>query len=194
VVALGGGAALWTLSGSPDDDEETIEEDERPKPKAAESASAPPPAASPLATMQGRWWVPESGRDFVAVLSGDALEFRVAQPSQLAPQDYRQDEPRFVLRPLGGESSTFAVEDRVRPRPPQGYGFDESSRAACVAILAAVAGAPLHARWDGSRLTVEFAKIEPTEKNFTFRGKEVIDCRGLEALATSKVPGVLEKR
>jgi serine/threonine-protein kinase len=195
-VAMIGGS-IYALRGSAGGDDETAP----PRPSATASASAapppssPPPPASPLAALAGRWHVPESGRDLDAVPSGDALELRVVDPAQFAPQDYRAGEARFVLRPKAGETSVFLVEDRVRPRPPVDHAFDSAqARSTCIAIATRAGDEPLEARWDGTRLNVELAKIEPTEDNFDRDGQAVIGCRGLEDLATEKVPAVLERR
>jgi hypothetical protein len=58
-------------------------------------------------------------------------------------------------------------------------------------VWTTVAGEPLHARREGGRLSVEFAKIEPGAMNFTMEGGKVSSCVGLRDLKASKVVSVL---
>ena len=55
-------------------------------------------------------------------------------------------------------------------------------------------GKPLLAVFDGKQLSVDFAKIEPTDKNFTEVGRTVIGCRGLEKLRARRLPALLRRR
>jgi serine/threonine-protein kinase len=138
-------------------------------------------------------WV-GNGRDLEAVLSGDELEFRVTDPAQFESQGYEKGEARFALRQIPGETRVFAVEDRVRPVPP-GKGYDlAKARGTCLEIWTDANKQPLRATFDGSRLTVEFAKIEPTEANFTVTKGLVTSCIGLRKLKASKVVSSLERR
>ncbi|HVY45532.1 MAG TPA: serine/threonine protein kinase, partial [Minicystis sp.] len=147
-------------------------------------ASAPSPK-SPLEALVGPWV--GNGRDLDAVLDGDVLEFRVHTPSQFAPQDYQAGEARFALRATS-DPNVFAVEDRIRPIPPPGRTYDPRSRGTCQEIWTHVGGEPLRARWDGTRLSVDFAKIEPTVDNFVPReGKTITSCVGLNGLKQVRV-------
>ncbi|MFO0759100.1 MAG: protein kinase [Byssovorax sp.] len=153
----------------------------------ATPASASTPARPALAELAGAWVI--NGKDFDAVLTpGEVLEFRVKTPAQLAPQDYEAGEARFTLRATT-EPNVYAVEDRLRPFPPQGMTFAPGSRNSCQEAWTAVGGEPLRARFDGKRLTVDLAKIEPkTEQNFTVEGgKTVTGCRGLRETAVGRV-------
>ncbi|MEO7331334.1 MAG: protein kinase [Minicystis sp.] len=142
------------------------------------------PARSPIEQLAGPWVI--NGKDFDAVLTaGETLEFRVKTAAQFSPQDYEAGEARFVLRATT-EANVYNVEDRLRPFPPQGMSFAPASRNSCQESWTTVEGAPLKARFDGKRLTIDLAKIEPkTEANFTVEGgKTVTGCRALkEAVA-----------
>jgi serine/threonine-protein kinase len=145
--------------------------------------------ASPLAPLVGLWV--GNGRELDAVLSGDELEFRVRDPAQFAAQGYEKGEARFALRAIPGEASVFAVEDRIRPVPP-GKGYDLArARGTCLEVWTEADKQPLRATFDGARLTVEFAKIEPTEDNFTLDKGKVTSCIGLRKLPASKVVSTL---
>jgi serine/threonine-protein kinase len=162
---------------------------------AAPSASASAaPTEGPLASLAGRW-KSESGRLFDAVLVGDVLEFRIVDPAQFAPQDYVEGEPRFRLQALEGEAATFAVEDKVRPLPPARSTFDSSqARLTCQENWREAGGRPLRATFDGTRLSVEAAKIEPTQANFIRgKGNAITSCVGLGKLEASVVRTVLTR-
>lgn len=154
------------------------------------SASAPPAKPSGLAALTGTWV--GNGRELDAVMAGGDLEFRVKKPEQFAPQGYLVGEARFALRPTA-EGDVYAVEDRIRPVPPVGKSYDPRSRGTCQEVWTAVGSDPLRARYDGTRLTVEFAKIEPGPGNFTSEGAKVTSCVGLRALRASKVVSVLKR-
>jgi serine/threonine-protein kinase len=156
---------------------------------AAPSASAPRPQG--LEALSGTWV--GNGRELEAVLVGAELEFRVKKPEQFSPQNYEPGDARFVLR-ASPEPGTFSVEDRIRPVPPVGKTYDARARGTCQEVWSAVGGDPLHAHWDGARLTVEFAKIEPGPANFTIEGAKVTSCVGLRDVKASKVVSVLQKR
>jgi serine/threonine-protein kinase len=74
-----------------------------------------------------------------------------------------------------------------------GKTYDARARGTCQEVWSRVREQPLHARYDGARLTVEFAKIEPGPANFTTEGTRVTSCLGLRALVASKVVSVLER-
>jgi serine/threonine-protein kinase len=162
-------------------------------PAPAPSPTPPPAPANPLVALVGPWI--GNGRDLDAVLSGDELEFRVTDPGQFESQGYEKGEARFALRQIPGETRVFAVEDRVRPVPPaKGYDLAKA-RGTCLEIWTDADKQPLRATFDGSRLTVEFAKIEPTEANFTITAKGLVtSCIGLRKLKASKVVSSLERR
>ncbi|WP_438019576.1 serine/threonine-protein kinase [Sorangium sp. So ce315] len=159
---------------------------------AAAEASATPPDPSPLAGLTGLW--AGNGRELEAVLAGEALEFRVRHPEQFAPQDYVEGEARFSLREIPGETQVFAVEDRLRFIAPESRQFDPArSRGTCQDVRSAVEGRPLRASFDGTRLSVEFAKIEPTTSNFVMERNKVVSCVGLSALPATRVVSTLSR-
>ncbi|WP_437970275.1 serine/threonine-protein kinase [Sorangium sp. So ce260] len=159
---------------------------------AAADASAEQPQSSPLAGLTGLWV--GNGRELEAVLAGDALEFRVRRPEQFAPQDYMEGEARFSLREIPGETGEFAVEDRLRFIAPESRPFDPSrSRGTCQDVRSDVEGRPLRASFDGTRLSVEFAKIEPTTSNFVIKQNRVVSCVRLSELPATRVVSTLSR-
>ncbi|XXY20953.1 serine/threonine-protein kinase [Sorangium sp. So ce216] len=155
-------------------------------------ASATQPEPSPLSGLTGLWV--GNGRELEAVLAGEALEFRVRHPEQFAPQDYAEGEARFSLRELPGEAGVFAVEDRLRFIAPGSRQFDPArSRGTCQDVRSAVEGHPLRASFDGTRLSVEFAKIEPSSSNFVIERNRVVSCVGLSALPATRVVSTLSR-
>ncbi len=148
------------------------------------------PAKGPLDALVGGWV--GNGRDLDAVMDGDVLEFRVKNPAQFAPQDYQAGEARFVLRATN-EPNVFTVEDRIRPNPPAGRAFDPHSRGTCQEVWTQAGSEPLRARWDGSRLSVEFVKIEPGVDNFVPHDGTITSCVGLRSLKAVKVVSQLAR-
>jgi serine/threonine protein kinase len=158
-----------------------------PPPVASSSA---PPAKRPIEALAGSWT--GNGRALEAVVDGDVLEFRVTDPAQFAPQDYAQGEARFALRATD-EPNVFVVEDHIRPNPPSGKSFDARSRGTCQEVWTHANGEPLRARFDGARLSVDFAKIEPTQANFVVEGVKITSCVGLRDLKAGKVVSTLTR-
>lgn len=155
-------------------------------------SSVPAAPKNPLLALTG-FWV-GNGREMEAVMSGDELEFRVRNPQQFEGQGYEAGEARFALRALEGKADVFAVEDRIRPIPPEGLSYDEAkARGACLEVWTNAGRQPLRATYDGARLTVEFAKIEPTRSNFTIQNKKITSCIGLRKLTASKVISTLSR-
>ncbi|WP_437281381.1 serine/threonine-protein kinase [Sorangium sp. So ce375] len=198
LVMFGGAAALLGLGvlDRPHGGRRRVtSQGERP----AASASSPAPAASaadpqpsPLAGLTGLWV--GNGRELEAVLAGESLEFRVRRPEQFAPQDYAEGEARFSLREIAGETGVFAVEDRLRFIAPESRKFDPArSRGTCQDVRSAVEGRPLRATYDGARLSVEFAKIEPSASNFVVERGKVVSCVGLSALPATRVVSTLSR-
>ncbi|MGK4006053.1 protein kinase [Sorangium sp. So ce1036] len=200
LAVVGGAAAvlgLGVLGGQPDVDGEEEGGVRPPPPDASASVAAPEtsakaPQPSPLAGLVGLWI--GNGRELEAVLAGEALEFRVRRPEQFAPQDYVEGEARFSLREIPGETAVFAVEDRIRFIAPGARPFDPArSRGTCQDVRSAVEGRPLRASFDGTRLSVEFAKIEPTARNFVLERNKVVSCVGLSALPATRVVSTLSR-
>ncbi len=189
---FGGAAALLGLGvlDRPRDGRRRAVSSREQRPAASASsttpaASAEKPQPSPLASLTGLWV--GNGRELEAVLAGESLEFRVRRPEQFAPQDYAEGEARFSLRELPGESGVFAVEDRLRFIAPESRKFDPArSRGTCQDVRSAVEGRPLRASFDGTRLSVEFAKIEPSTGNFVVERGKVVSCVGLSALPATR--------
>lgn len=164
------------------------------KPVPAPSASEPAGAAekSPLLALAGAWVA--NGKDLDAVLVGDVLEFRVRTPAQFEPQDYDAGEARFALRALPeGGAGGFAVEDRIRPLPPSGLTYDPRARNTCQEVWTTAGGEPLRARFEGTRLDVELAKIEPSARNFIVEDERVTSCLGLRNLKAARVVNTLSR-
>jgi serine/threonine-protein kinase len=159
-----------------------------PTPSAAPSA---PPAKTGIELLDGPWSV--NGKDLDAVLVGDVLEFRVRTPSQFEPQGYLAGEARFTLRDTE-EPDVFAVEDRIRPLPPDGKTYAPASRNTCQESWTSAGGAPLRARGDAKRLSVDLAKIEPAARNFTISGSTITQCRDLRALAVARLVNTLSRQ
>jgi serine/threonine-protein kinase len=177
----------------------------KPDPAASGSTASPSPTSvtppgdagagrASLEALAGAWV--GNGRELDAVLVGLAgqqdLEFRIKKTEQFPAQGYEVGEPRFVLRATS-EPNVFAVEDRIRPVPPTGKTYDPHARGTCQEVWTAVGGDPLHARFDGSRLSVEFAKIEPGASNFTGDGAKIQSCVGLRDVKASKVRSTLTR-
>ncbi|AUX41388.1 protein kinase [Sorangium cellulosum] len=159
---------------------------------AAADAGASEPPPSPLEALTGLWV--GNGRELEAVLAGETLEFRVRRPEQFAPQDYEEGEARFSLREIPGETGVFAVEDRIRFIAPEGGKFDPArSRGTCQEVRSAVDGRPLRASFDGARLSVEFAKIEPSARNFVMDRNRVVSCVRLSELPSTRVVSTLTR-
>jgi len=192
LLVLGGGTVLLMSAmgdhTSDGDSDETEETDEGP-------AVHPKPSAepTPLGRLEGGW-VSDSGRRLRAVVVGSAVEFQVVDASQFSAQGYHVGEARFVLRPVEGARDAFVVEDRIRPVPPTGHHYDSANaRSTCLASWTQADGRPLGAVLNAGRLDVEFAKIEPTVRNFDLSGRSVLSCRGLEKLPATRLPVVFRR-
>ena len=133
-----------------------------------------------------------NGRELEAVAIGNDLEFRVKKPDQFTRQNYEVGDARFVLRATA-DPGVYAVEDRIRPVPPTGKTYDARARGTCQEVWASAGADPLRARYDGTRLSVEFAKIEPGPTNFIAEGTRVTSCVGLRDLRAVKVVSVLTR-
>jgi serine/threonine-protein kinase len=161
-------------------------------PTSSAGAGRAPDAGAPRAieALAGAWV--GNGRELEAIVVGGDLEFRVKKPDQFPRQGYEAGDARFVLHATP-DPAVFAVEDRIRPVPPTGKGYDSRARGTCQEVWAAAAGDPLRARYDGTRLSVEFAKIEPGPTNFLTEGNRVTSCVGLRDLKAVKVVSVLTR-
>lgn len=196
ILVLGGAGAGAVAAGLAPNPFEAPPPPKR-KPKPPPTFVAPPPPAptptvtaapkpkSPLEPLVGSWV--GNKRELEAVLDGDVLEFRVKTPAQFAPQDYEAGEARFAIRATS-EPNVFTVEDRIRPIPPEGKTYDPRSRATCQDALTQVAGEPLRARLDGTKLSVDFAQIQPAEANFVVEPatNKITSCVGLSDLKATK--------
>jgi serine/threonine-protein kinase len=171
----------------------------KPDPAASASTVSPTPSAlggggdagagrASLEALAGAWV--GNGRELDAVLAGQDLEFRIKKTEQFPAQGYEVGEARFILHATS-EPNVFTVEDRIRPVPPTGKTYDPHARGTCQEVWTTVGGDPLRARYDGSKLSVEFAKIEPGASNFTGDGAKVQSCVGLRDVKASKVRSTL---
>jgi len=194
IVAVGAVAALVVLGVIPrrSRTKPVASQEQRPgpAPRPASSVAVSVPK-SPLEPLTGAWVA--NGKDLDAVLVGDVLEFRVRTAAQFDPQNYEAGEARFVLRALA-EPGTFAVEDRIRPLPPKGKTYDPRSRNTCQEVWTTAGGGPLRARFDGARLTVELAKIEPLARNFEVEGGRVTGCKTLSELKAARLVNTLSRQ
>ncbi|WP_437585753.1 serine/threonine-protein kinase [Sorangium sp. So ce1000] len=141
----------------------------------------------------GVWRSSSKGRVYDAVPAGDGVELRVRDPEQLAGQGYEKGEARFVLSPIPGDLSLFAVEDRVRPLPPERTSYDEArARPTCLVTRKEVGAKPLRARLDGDTLTVDVVVLEADLSNFVFERGRVVRCEGLDRarMSVSERPNV----
>jgi eukaryotic-like serine/threonine-protein kinase len=200
IVVLGGGGAVIALGLIPgvglDPPRKGSTDREGLHPSASATTSAapappPPPAKQGIELLEGPWSV--NGKDLDAVLVGDVLEFRVRAPAQFEPQGYAAGEARFTLRDTA-EPDVFAVEDRIRPIPPLGKSYTPASRNTCQESWTSAGGAPLRARGDAKRLSVDLAKIEPSTSNFTMSGSSVTECRGLRTLPVARLVNTLVRQ
>ncbi|MFO0614017.1 MAG: protein kinase [Polyangiaceae bacterium] len=145
----------------------------------------PPPKPDLLDALVGSW-KSENGRVFDASRVGKRVEFRIHDAKQFLPADWRDGETRFTLTPIEGEPGTFAVEDKIRPDPPQGSTYDsEKSRNSCQQVWTEVGKKPLRATFDGTRIATDYALIEPTLANFVQEGKKVVSCSNLKGVKAS---------
>jgi serine/threonine-protein kinase len=147
-------------------------------------------AVRPLAALVGAWKT-DAGRVLDAVQSGDVLEFRIRDASEVAAQGYVDGESRFTLTALAGETRTFGVEDKIRPTPPDKYTYDPKARATCQEVWSALDKKPLRAQFDGNRLTVDLVKIVPSTRSFELDGNSVVGCKDLKKSTASKIEVIL---
>ena len=145
----------------------------------------------PLAVLAGEW-KSDTGRIYDAVISGDALEFRMRSAAGMERNGYMDGEVRFVVQALDGSTDQFSVKDKLRPMLPTGLKYDQATaRASCQELRTEVNGKPLRARYDGQRLTVEGAKIAPARSTFLYRGDKVYACVKLNQAPATVVQSVL---
>ncbi|MCS6899313.1 MAG: protein kinase [Myxococcales bacterium] len=166
------------------------------RPAASLTASTPLPPASRVVSprhrldaLQGRWRS-ETGRVYQATKFADTLEFRIVDASQFPGQDYRVNEPRFVLLESPG-NSWFAVEEKLRPQGPTGTVFDPASRGTCLVVLRSLAGEPLRAHHDNNQLRVDLIIITPNLEHFHQRAGRVIGCNRLDTARMTRTQTTL---
>lgn len=165
-------------------------------PTASTGIAAPPPSASadPVSALAGVW-KSDSGRVYDAVPAAGGVELRVRDPAQLEGQGYAKDEARFILSPIPGDTSLLAVEDRVRPLPPEHTTYDEAkARPTCLVTWTEVDGKPLRARLDGDKLTVEMVLLAAEKSSFVVERGRVVRCSGLGRARVSGVKSVLVRQ
>jgi len=193
VLTLGGLAVAWRL-GLLSPKESRRHSHATHQPSAASSNSASPEhTLSSLSKLTGTW-TSDSGRVFDAVMSGNNLEFRIHDASQFPDQGYVTGEARFSLNAIDSTPNTFEVSDKIRPLPPTNTHYDlQKARSTCQEVWSEVDGEKLHAQFDGSRLTVDAAKIEPDRKVFTVQNNAVVGCTNLRKAPASRIEVVLTR-
>ncbi len=193
VLVLGGAAigGLWSLGwldSEPSASSSGTARVTRPPTNAHASGQATSPAHDgPLKILIGAW-KSDTNRIYDAVMSGDIVEFRIRDARQFPGNGYVNGEARFSLGIIPGETATFAVEDKIRPNPPVGIPYDLSrARPTCQEVWSTANGRPLRAEFDGTRLTVDMAKVEPSPKMFEIVDGKVVGCLGLREARASKI-------
>ena len=82
---------------------------------------------------------------------------------------------------------SFDVEDMIRPLPPPNLTYEPQSHSTCKEVWSAVDGQPLEALFDGTRLSVDMAKVEPRIEMFEVdRNNKISGCRGLKGAKASR--------
>ncbi|MCC6646937.1 MAG: protein kinase [Polyangiaceae bacterium] len=157
----------------------------------AASASAPRPTAEALTALAGRW-VSDTGRHYDAVVAGGEVEFRVRDPEEFPRQNYLAGEARFTLKRAEGRGG-YLVEDKIRPVPPAGLTYERESRGTCQETWSSVGGAPLLARLDGARLSVDLVKVTPERASFEVRGARITGCAKLDGSTAVKIDSTLTR-
>lgn len=123
------------------------------------------------------------------------MEFRLRDAESVKKDGYVDGETRFSLDVIPGETRVFAVKDKIRPALPAGLVYDFSrSRNSCQEVRTEVNGKPLQARFDGSRLTVEVAKIAPKRNMFLQNGSKVYACVKLSDATASLLQSALRRK
>lgn len=196
VLASGGVGGAWYLGWLDTEPSKvppmpTFQLPEAAAPEVGPEAASP---RNPLKALAGAW-ASDSGRIYDASMSGDKLQFRIRDAKGLERDGYVSGEPRFTLSEIPGEEWTFSVEDKIRPALPAGLDYDLSrARSTCQEVWTSVGGRPLRARYDGTRLTVEGAKIEPSRSMFLRDGDKVIGCVRLSEAKAARLEGIFRRK
>jgi len=150
-------------------------------------------AKSVLAQLEGAWRS-DSGRLYDAKLAGRVLEFRLRDAAGLRELGYVDGEARFLLTELPGEPNMFLVEDKWRPALPADLRYDLArARSTCQQVFTSVDGKPLRGQYDGRRLTLDAAKVDPDRRMFITQGAMVIGCTSLRASKLERIQSVLKR-
>lgn len=181
------GKAEQASNGPPEPAESTLE----PGMKPDRPTSPAGPSKHALDALQGAW-KSSSGREYDAVVVGDALEMRIHDEKPFLIQGYERNEARFVLRAAPGKTDTYLVEDRLRPNAPAGKEYDPArARLTCLVPFTEIEGKPLEARLENGKLYVSMVVIKPETSHYTFDGKYVTGCRNLLTAGVSPIESVL---
>jgi eukaryotic-like serine/threonine-protein kinase len=183
------GAAVVLLHGAGGDAEPAATPSASAVP-AAESAGSP--VASPLSRLAGRWRS-DSGRTYDAVVQGDAVEFRILRAAEFPRQGYLDGEPRFRLSPLPDRADAFAVEDDLRPTPPEGLEYDLSARDSCRAAFTEIGGKKLLAAYDTpqQKLVVALVQLTTGPERFQSSSGRILGCTGLGSAKAKPIESLL---
>jgi serine/threonine protein kinase len=150
-------------------------------------------AKSILAQLEGAWRS-DSGRVYDAKLAGRVLEFRIRDAAGLRELGYVDGEARFLLTELPGEPNMFQVEDKWRPALPADLRYDPArARSTCQQVFTSVDGRPLRGQYDGRRLTLDAAKVDPDRQMFITQGSVVVGCTSLRASKLERIQSVLKR-
>jgi eukaryotic-like serine/threonine-protein kinase len=153
-----------------------------------------PKSKNPLEALQGGW-KSSSGREYDAVLVGEALEMRIHDVKPFIVQGYAQNEARLLLRVAPGKTDRFLVEDRLRPNAPSGTEYDRTrARLTCLVPFTEIAGKPLEARLENGQLRISMVVIAPDTSHYTFDGKFVTGCRDLLTSTVTPIESDLSRR
>ncbi len=201
VLVLGAGAALgtayakgWIQLSSPSSSTTPARVIAEPVVEAgAADAAADVQRQSALASLEGPW-KSDSGRIYDAKLAGKVLEFRIRDATGLQDQGYVDGEARFSITELPGEPNMFQVEDKWRPALPADLHYDATrARATCQQVFTSIEGKPLRGQFDGQRLTLDAAKVDPQRTMFITQGSAVVGCTSLLTSKMARIESVLTR-
>ena len=160
---------------------------------AAPASGAPAPPRSPTLSALAGHWKSTSNRDYLAVVTDDdTVEFRIQKASQHPRQGYADGEVRFALHSIPGKDDEFAVEDHIRPTPPDGFEYDPAtSRDSCIGTWTSVKGRKLTAKIEKGALVVDLVQIRTGQNRFDTEGKRVTSCNDVDSAPAEPIESKL---